>query len=101
MQWGEGIALVLRGQALTAWKLGGQQWRACSSRCLTAVLQVDKRPSSRVHLVSCYAPTRADTFFQELENLTSSVPSEEMHVLLGDFNARVGSRESADEEWSR
>ena len=26
---------------------------------VSGVLQVDKSPSSRVHLVSCYAPTRA------------------------------------------
>ena len=69
---------------------------------MTAVLQVDKRPSSRVHLVSCYAPTRAasredkDAFFWELENVISSVPSREVYV----FNARVGSRENVDEEWS-
>ena len=40
-----------------------------------------------------------DAFFQELECILSSVPSGEMYVLLGDFNARVGSRESVDEEW--
>ena len=73
---------------------------------MTAVLQLDKRPSSRVHLVSYYAPTRAtsredkDAFFQELENSIFSVPSGKMYVLLGDFNARVGSRENVDEEWS-
>ena len=44
------------------------------------ILQADKRPFSRVHLVSCYAPTRAasmedkDAFFQELESIISSVP---------------------------
>ena len=94
---GEGVVIVLRGQ----------QWKAWSLRCVTAVLQVDKRPSSRVHLVSCYALTRAasrenkEAFFQELDNIISTVPSGEMYVLLGDFNARVGSRESADEEWSK
>ena len=41
-----------------------------------------------------------DAFFQELENIISSVPSGEKYVILGDFNARVGSRVSADEEWS-
>ncbi len=28
VQRGEGVALVLRGPALAAWKLGGQQWKA-------------------------------------------------------------------------
>ncbi len=106
VQRGEGVALVLRGPALAAWKLGGQQWNACSSRCVTAVVQMNKRPSSKVHLVSCYAPTRAasrevkEAFFQELENIISSIPPEEMYIILGDFNARVGSRVSAEEEWS-
>ena len=34
VQRGEGVALVLRGQALAAWRLGGQQWKAWSSRCV-------------------------------------------------------------------
>ena len=97
---------MLREQALAAWRLGGQQWKPWSSRCVSAVLQVDKRPSSRVHLVSCYAPTRAgsredkDAFFQDLECIIASVPSGEIYVLLGDFNACVESRESVNEEWS-
>ena len=72
-----------------------------------AVLQVDRRPSSRVHLVSCYMHLPEQQvertrmlFFQELDNIISSVPSGEMNVLLGDFDARVGSRENVDEEWS-
>ena len=106
MQGGEGVALVLRRQALAAWRLGVQQWKAWSSRCVCAVVQVDKRLSRKVHLVSCYAPTRTasredkDAFFQELESIIFSVPSGGMYVILGDFNARVGSRDSIDGEWS-
>ena len=61
---------------------------------------------SRIHVVSCYAPTRAasrqdkDAFFQELNNIISGVPEGETYIILGDFNARVGSRESDDNEWS-
>ena len=54
VQWGEGVALVFRGQALAAWRLGGQQWKAWSSRCILAVLKMGKRPSSRIHPVSCF-----------------------------------------------
>ena len=57
-QRGEGVALVLRGKVLAAWRHGGQQWKAWSSRCVSAVLQADKRTASRIYVVSCYAPTR-------------------------------------------
>ena len=56
--------------------------------------------------MSCYAPTRAasredkDAFFQELSKIISGVPEGETYIILGDFNARVGSRESDDDEWS-
>ena len=56
MRWDEGVALVFREQALAAWRLGGQQWKAWSLRCVSAFLQVDKRPSSRVHLVLVMHP---------------------------------------------
>ena len=105
VQRGEGVALVLRGLGLSAWRRGGKLCKAWSPRCVSASLQMDESAQSRLHVVSCYAPTRAasredkEAFFQELENIISSVPSQEKYVLLGDFNARVGSRES-DEQWA-
>ena len=105
IQRGEGVALVLRGAALKAWQRGGKQWRAWSSRCVSASLQLDNQSGGRLHIVSVYVPTRAasravkDAFFQELDNIISSIPSEECYVLLGDFNARVGSREAVDDQW--
>ena len=38
-QRGEGVALELRGKALAAWRRGGQQWKAWSLRCVSAVLR--------------------------------------------------------------
>ena len=73
---------------------------------MSAVLQTDKRTVSRIHVVSCYAPTRAamredkDAFFQELNNIISGVPVGETYIILGIFNTCVGSRESDDNEWS-
>lgn len=98
---GEGVALVLLGPAVDAWKKGGSQWSAWSSRAVSARLQVGRGAAGRLHVVSCYAPTRAasretkDAFFQELENILSTVPQGEKYLLMGDFNARVGSRECA------
>ena len=52
--------------------------------------------------MSCYAPTRAasrkekDKFY-DLGAVLSSTPESDLYVVLGDFNARVRSRESEDQ----
>ena len=58
VQRGERIASVLVGHALAAWKCGGKQWRVWSSRCLSALLEFTGC-TGRLHVLSCYAPTRA------------------------------------------
>ena len=63
--------------------------------------------AGRLHMMSCYAPTRAarretkGAFFQEIENILSTVSQGEkyMYVLMGDFNAHVGSRECVGDLW--
>lgn len=56
----------------------------------------------RLYAVSCYAPTRAagrevkNAFFQELENILSSISVKKKYVLLWDFNACVGLESSHD-----
>ena len=48
-------------------------------------------------IISAYAPTMTnsddvkDKFYEDLDNLLKSVPSQDKLLLLGDFNARVGS----------
>ena len=104
-QRGEGVAIVLSGEAVTAWKDGGSRWKAWSSRLVTATLQVGRSSSGRLHIISCYAPTYAasredkNSFFDTLQDAISSIPSDECYVLLGDFNARVGSRGVEDDWW--
>ena len=39
IQRGEGVALVLTGPAIPAWRTAGQQWKAWSSRLIFACLQ--------------------------------------------------------------
>lgn len=104
---GEGVALVLRRRAIAAWRQGGSQWRACSSRLLTVKLKFSKRGRrfEWVNVVVAYAPTFRsprsvkDAFFSDLQDAVSSVPTSEKLVILGDFNARVGSSTS-DNVWS-
>ena len=52
-------------------------------------------------LISAYAPTMSNPdeikgkFYEELDALISSVPSTEKLMVLGDFNARVGTNNQA------
>ena len=107
-QRGEGVAIVLMDSALRAWRASGEQWKAWNSRLVTAKLQIGLRRrsgSTHLHVLSCYAPTFAaprevkDTFYDELQQALNEIPSDEPYIILGDFNARVGSRTLADDEW--
>ncbi len=57
------------------------------------------RGDKKLHVMSCYAPTRAasrsdkNKFLQVLDSFISSMSSRESYIILGDLNARVGSRE--------
>ena len=71
---GEGIAIVLTGHAITAWKAGGEQlWKSWGSRIIKATLGGGSRKTNRLHIFSCYAPTFAasraekDNFFDYLQ----------------------------------
>ena len=57
-QRGEGMAIVLRGQGVQAWKAAGERWKAWSSRLITAVL-LSNNKIGPVHIICCYAPTFA------------------------------------------
>ena len=51
-------------------------------------------------LISAYAPMTnpdeiKDRFYEELDSLISSVPQSEKLIILGDFNARVGTDHQA------
>ena len=56
-------------------------------------------------VLSCYAPTFAasreekNNFLNSLQDALSSIPPDECFVMLGDFNARVGSRGEGDKWW--
>ena len=53
---GEGVALILTGPAIPAWRAAGQQWKAWSSRLISACLQSGSK-NDHLHVLSCYAPT--------------------------------------------
>ena len=79
---GEGVAIVLTDWAIDAWKAAGRQWKALSSRAVSACLQFSGRSRDTLHIMSCYAPTRAASrqekdIFDELNSILSSVPAGE------------------------
>ena len=81
-------------------------WKAWSSRLVTATLVNGPGVSDRTHVLSCYAPTFATSrevkieFFDMLQQALSGIPSREPFLVLGDFNARVGSHVTGGEWWS-
>ena len=103
---GEDVALVLNGPAMGAWQEEGKLWKAWSSRLISIQLQIGKEKSNKFHVMSCCAPTRAasraqkDQFYDDLQQALTAMPSDEIYVLLGDFNARVGSRLGNNDPWS-
>jgi len=105
VQRGEGVALVLSGPAIAAWKTGSDQLRTWGSRIVRAKLSTGKRFSGQLHVLSCYAPTYAasreakEEFYDNLQSALDEIPAEDMYVILGDFNARVGSRGADDDQW--
>ena len=40
-----------------------------------------------------------DAFFQDLESILAAIPTGEKYVILGDFNARMGSRKCVGDRW--
>ena len=59
-------------------------------------LQLQLRGNKQATLISAYAPTMTnpeevkDKFYEELESLINKVPKQDKLIILGDFNARVG-----------
>ena len=113
----EGVGILLDRHATVAWKNAGESWEAVSSQMVTARLKVvgrgqrqpgDFRETSSTHMtvVSAYVPTAKAPlgvkakFIDELQDALDRVPSRDILVVLGDFNARVGKREGESDMWS-
>ena len=112
----EGVGIMLDERASAAWREAGEAWEAISSRVVTARLKAmgrgQRRPggarttrNSFISVISAYAPTaRAppgikSKFMEELQDVLDKVPSSDLLLLLGDFNARVGCSDTNGELW--
>lgn len=103
-QRGEGVGIVLDPVLSEAWRNGGEVWNPVSSRIVTLRLLLSENEvpglGSRpfyLSLISVYAPTHRscpdvkNEFYNDLQASLDSVPKDDMLILVGDFNARVGS----------
>ena len=112
----EGVGIMLDERASAAWREAEEAWEAISSRVVTARLKAmgrgQRRPggarttrNSFISVISAYAPTaRAppeikSKFMEELQDVLDKVPSSDLLLLLGDFNARVGCSDTNGELW--
>ena len=105
----EGVAIVLDPQMTEAWRAAGEEWKTLSSRIVSARVKmktasVPAQPLF-ITIVSVYAPThkspqeKKDEFYQELQHTISGVKEDDVLVVVGDFNARVGSSEDKEDMW--
>ena len=90
-----GVAIALNPAMQKAWRAAGSQVSYCNERLLKIKLRLDDRI---FHVISVYAPTfrasetEKESFYAQLAKLTSECKSSEELVIMGDFNARVGTR---------
>lgn len=76
-------------------------WNATSERIITARLRSGKRNLS---LVQCYAPTEdseqntKEEFYSLLNSVLGNLPSTDIVILMGDFNARIGADNTGYEQ---
>ena len=100
-----GVAIALSPSACYSWEAAGTVFHPVSERIIRIRL---KCHLSYFTVVAIYVPTNpsssttqaaapSDTFYDQLQSVVSDVPPRDMLLVLGDFNARVGSIESS---WS-
>lgn len=105
----EGVGILLNRRMTAAWKAAGESWKAVSSRVVYTRLRfVDGSRRGRdkfVSIVSAYAPTFKATpavkgqFYSDLQSTLDSVPAADHLMVLGDFNAHVGSLDQTNDYW--
>ena len=95
----EGVALLLTKEAQKA--LIG--WEARGPRFITASFRT-ARKNIRMNVVQWYAPTNdksdqvKDGFYNQLHDILSRVRNQDINILMGDFNAKIGSDNTGYDE---
>ena len=107
----EGVGIVLDPKMSIAWRSSGEVWKAVSSRIVSARLKFESNRGvtspTYATIVSIYAPTHRapqeskDIFYSDLQSTIDNNHKDDILLLIGDFNARVGSsdRVSGNRNW--
>ena len=92
-----GVAFALNPKMQQAWRAAGSYVNYHSERLLEIKVRIEDRT---FRVISVYAPTfrapeiEKDKFYDDLRSLTGKCRACEELVIMGDFNARVGTRTS-------
>ena len=95
----EGVALMLAPEAQRS--LIG--WEPVNSRIITAQFAT-KKDSIKLNIIQCYAPTndaeedKKDEFYDQLQAVLDGQKAKDITILMGDFNAKVGSDNTGYED---
>ena len=104
----EGVAVVLDPCMVKNWKDGGEVWEPVSSRVVSARLKLSDGLEGRVSGKKCpvycsdvsvYAPTHRasqedkDHFFDDLQRVLDGISADDVLLIMGDLNARVGAED--------
>ena len=114
----ESVGIILSPVMTDAWRRAGQVWTPVSSRIIVTRLKVQeagmempgrewkRRSDVFMSVINVYAPTSKaslstiNQFYGDLQRCLSNIPKNDVIIVLGDFNARVGvGTGSADDVW--
>ncbi|CAF1348390.1 unnamed protein product, partial [Didymodactylos carnosus] len=97
-----GMAVCLDQSAAKVWKASGSAWEAVSSRILT--VRLGCKPIN-ITVIAVYAPVNpangqkseveaSEDFYKCLQETIDKVQKQDMVLVMGDFNARLGQQQN-------
>ncbi|CAF2093080.1 unnamed protein product [Rotaria magnacalcarata] len=91
-----GVAICLDKTAATVWKDSGLEWEAVSERIVKIRLKCLFINLTIIYIYSPVNPINnqmnddSQNFYNDLQDVINRIPTEDMYIIMGDFNARVG-----------